>query len=230
MAGILYIVATPIGNLDDTTYRALNTLKKVDIILCEDTRATKKLLNQFGIETKTMSYHQHSEEIRKKEIRNLLEEGKNIALATDAGTPGISDPGNELIEQLTMNNEQLTIVPIPGPSAVTAALSVCGFPADKFLFLGFPPHKKRRKELWQTVAGSPYTVVFYEAPYRIKKSIGQLAALIPDREICLCRELTKMHESIYRGTVKEISEMNVPEKGEFVAVVRASHKSKVLES
>ena len=224
MLGTLSIVATPIGNLDDITYRALETLKKADVILCEDTRVTRKLLSQFGIETKTMSYHQHSGEARMREVAELLEQGKNMALVTDAGTPGISDPGNELVEHIIRTVKDVPVIPVPGPSAVTAALSVCGFPADKFLFLGFPPHKKRRKELWQTVAESPYTVVFYEACYRIKKSLGQLAALIPEREICLCRELTKMHESIYRGTIKEVAEMVMPEKGEFVAVVRGEKK------
>jgi len=242
MPGTLYIVATPIGNLDDITYRALETFKKVDVILCEDTRATKKLLGQFGIETKTMSYHQHSGEIRKLEIRNLLEEGRNIALATDAGTPGISDPGNELIEQVVIGNQKSVIVPIPGPSAVTTALSVCGFPADKFLFLGFPPHKKGRQTFWKQVAACEETVVFYESPHRILKSLEQLRDVfrIPSpgqgppspggrgegegRQIVVCRELTKMFESVYRGTMESILELvqQDPIKGEYVVIVGAA--------
>lgn len=227
MPGTLYIVATPIGNLEDITLRALTTLKTVDLILGEDTRVTKKLLDHFGITTPTMSYHQHSTETRKREIRNLLVAGNNLALVTDAGTPGISDPGNELIGQLTMDYRQepidrrpLTIVPIPGPSAVIAALSICGFPTDKFLFLGFPPHKKKRKKFFEEVRDAKRTVAFYESNHRIKKTLGELSKILsPETKLCVCRELTKKFESVYRGTIAEIMAANIPEKGEFVVVV-----------
>lgn len=219
MPGTLFVVATPIGNLADLTLRAQRVLQEVDFIACEDTRVTAKLLHHLHIQTPLISYHQHSNSSKMREIESLLLAGKQIALVTDAGTPGISDPGNELIRQLTINNQQLTIAPVPGPSAVTAALSVCGFPTDKFLFLGFPPHKKKRNKFFEEVRDAIHTVAFYESSHRIKKALGELAAIIPDRPMCLCRELTKMHESIYRGTVKQVSEMNVPEKGECVVII-----------
>ncbi len=219
--GILYIVATPIGNLGDITFRAIETLKQADLILCEDTRVTKGLLIHFDITTPTMSYHQHSTMIDVRKIEALLNEGKNIALVTDAGTPGISDPGNLLIQQLTNNNKQLTIVPIPGASAVIAALSISGFPTDKYMFMGFPPHKNKRVKYFQEVADSEYTVVFYESSHRIVKAIENMKAVLgEDRELCICRELTKKFETIYRGTMKEISEIDMSEKGEFVVIVK----------
>ena len=144
--GTLYIVATPIGNLGDITIRVIDTLKAVDVILCEDTRVTQKLLNHFDIKTKTLSYHQHSDDKKVTEIQQLLEQGKHLALVTDAGTPGISDPGNLLINQLQAAIPELVVVPIPGASAVITALSISGLPTDKFLFLGFPPHKNKRKK------------------------------------------------------------------------------------
>lgn len=219
--GILYIVATPIGNLGDITFRAIETLKQADLILCEDTRVTKGLLIHFDITTPTMSYHQHSTMIDVRKIEALLNEGKNIALVTDAGTPGISDPGNLLIQQLTNNNKQLSIVPIPGASAVIAALSISGFPTDKYMFMGFPPHKNKRVKYFQEVADSEYTVVFYESSHRIVKAIENMKAVLgEDRELCICRELTKKFETIYRGTMKEISEIDMSEKGEFVVIVK----------
>lgn len=223
--GTLSIVATPIGNLGDITLRAIETLKSVDLILCEDTRVTVNLLRHFGIEKQTMSYHEHSDDAAVRKIMALLEEGKHIALVTDAGTPGISDPGNKLVEQITKNIEQGTndtvIVPIPGPSAVTSALSISGFPTDKFLFLGFPPHKNKRKKFFESVAASEYTVVFYESSHRIHKALGEMMEVLgPEREVCVCRELTKKFESIYRGSIEEIVTMNIPDKGEFVIVVR----------
>lgn len=220
MTGTLYIVATPIGNLGDMTLRALETLKSVDFILCEDTRNTQKLLNHFEIHVPTMSYHQHSDFKRVQEIENLLSEGKNLALVTDAGTPGISDPGNVLIEELTKNNKAKVVQVIPGASAVVAALSISGFPTDKFLFLGFPPHKNKRQKFFQTVAASEYTVAFYESNHRIGKALQSLREFLPaDTQVCVCRELTKSFESTYRGTIQEILSMNIPEKGEFVVLV-----------
>ncbi len=243
----LYIVSTPIGNLGDITLRAIETLKTADLILCEDTRVTQKILNHFEIKTKTLSYHQHSDEKKVNEIKNMLEEGKNLALVTDAGTPGISDPGNHLISSViartsehsgeergnpkgSKQNAGITsslvaprndvVVPIPGPSAVIVALSISGFPTDKFTFLGFPPHKNKRKKFFQEVSDAKYTVSFYESCHRIKKCLSELAEVIdPETKVCVCRELTKKFESVYRGSIKEILEMDIPEKGEFVLVI-----------
>ncbi len=225
MSGILYIVATPLGNSQDITLRALETLKSVDIILCEDTRVTSKLLAVFGIEKSLMSFHEHTDERKMMDIIKLLEEGKKMALVTDAGTPGISDPGNKLVERVkekgTNSKEQIVIVPVPGASAVTTALSISGFPTDKFLFLGFPPHKNKRQKFFKEVAASEYTVVFYESSHRIKKCIQELVEFVGgDREVCICRELTKKFESIYRGKISAIANMDIPDKGEFVVVVR----------
>ena len=197
MAGTLYIVATPIGNLGDISFRAIEVLKSVNHVLCEDTRVTRVLLDHYGITTPTISYHQHSEEKKVRKIRELLEEGKNLALVTDAGTPGISDPGNKLVEFLVLNSE-FGVIPIPGVSAVVTALSISGFPTDKFIFLGFPPHKKGRKSFFERVGKAEYTVAFYESSHRIKKCLNELAnVLVPDRKLCVCRELTKKFESIY---------------------------------
>jgi 16S rRNA (cytidine1402-2'-O)-methyltransferase len=154
------------------------------------------------------------------EIRALLEDGKNVALVTDAGTPGISDPGNLLIKSLVNSSEPIVIVPIPGASAVVAALSISGFPTDKFLFLGFPPHKNKRQKFFQEVAASEHTVVFYESSHRIQKCLEELQSVLPiDRQVCICRELTKKFESVYRGTMADIAAMSIPDKGEFVVVV-----------
>ena len=218
--GKLHIVATPIGNLGDITLRALETLKTVDFVLCEDTRVTQVLLNHFGIKTRTISYHQHSEAAKVRQISELLESGKNLALVTDAGTPGISDPGNRLIEQLIINNYQLIITPIPGPSALIAALSICGFPTDRFLFLGFPPHKKGRQTFFNELATLEHTIVFYESCHRVAKCIGELARVLdPARKLCVAREITKKFESVYRGTVAEIVQQKIHAKGEFVIVI-----------
>ncbi|PIT86295.1 MAG: 16S rRNA (cytidine(1402)-2'-O)-methyltransferase, partial [Candidatus Magasanikbacteria bacterium CG10_big_fil_rev_8_21_14_0_10_43_6] len=172
--GTLYLVATPIGNLGDITFRAIETLSSVAVILCEDTRVTKKLLDHYDIKTKTLSYHQHSDAKKVKEIEILLQQGKNLALVTDAGTPSISDPGNKLIADLYVYNPGLHVVPIPGAAAVTTAMSIAGFATDKFLFLGFPPHKNKRKKFFEEVAQSLYTVGFYESSHRIEKALAEL--------------------------------------------------------
>jgi len=216
--GKLYIVATPIGNLVDITLRALETLKSVDAVLCEDTRVTGNLLNHFGIKKQLISYHQHSTESKVEEIIGLLEEGKNLALVTDAGTPGISDPGNELISRITYHVS--CIIPISGVSALTTALSISGFKTDRFLFLGFPSHKKGRQTFFKEVAKAEYTVAFYESSHRIKKCLSELEGVLDKKaKMCICRELTKKFETIYRGTIEEILQMNIPDKGEFVIVV-----------
>lgn len=217
---ILYIVGTPIGNLKDISFRALEILKSVDLILCEDTRQTSKLLNHYQIQTRTISYHQHSKISKVEYIFDLLSLGKTLALVSDAGTPGISDPGNKLIEEILLKLPETKIISIPGPSAVAAALSISGLPTDKFLFLGFPPMKKRRKVYFEAVVASQYPVVFYESPHRVIKSLEELQALKPDLNIVVCRELTKKFETTYRGKVSEIIEILKKEGplGEFVVV------------
>lgn len=217
----LYIVGTPIGNLQDTSPRVIDTLKGVGLVLCEDTRVTGKLLSHFEIKVPTESFHQHSDRTKLKKVLDQLET-KNLALVTDAGTPGISDPGGILVEEAVKKfGDEIKIVPIPGPSAITTALSVSGFPADEFTFLGFPPHKKGRKKYFDRLAGIDSTVVFYESTHRIIKTLGELEARIGERQILLGRELTKLHETLYRGTVNEVTnKLNSDSlKGEFVIVI-----------
>ncbi|MEK7555666.1 MAG: 16S rRNA (cytidine(1402)-2'-O)-methyltransferase [Patescibacteria group bacterium] len=221
----LYIVATPIGNLEDITLRAIRALKEADLILCEDTRVTKKLLQKYEIETPTMSYHAHSKLSKVDKIFGLLEEGKNLALVSDAGTPTISDPGVLLVSQVKKHfGEHVSIVPIPGPSAVIAALSASGFPASEFVFLGFLPHKKGRETLFKEIADSKKTVVFYESPHRIVKSLASLSLHVGnDRQIVLARELTKIYEQFLSGSALELEIYFTknPDKvrGEFVVMV-----------
>jgi len=211
----LYIVATPIGNLKDITLRALHVLENVDLILCEDTRVTKKLLNHYNINTPVESYHQHSKISKVNKIINLLEQGKNLALVSDSGTPGISDPGNKLIEEI---KDIAEIIPVPGPNAVATIASISGLPMDKFVFLGFPPHKKGRNKFFKEVAEYKYSVIIYESPHRIIKTLNELK----DFDIVVGRELTKKFETIYRGKIKDIISRLEKEKpkGEFVIVIR----------
>jgi 16S rRNA (cytidine1402-2'-O)-methyltransferase len=212
----LFVLATPIGNLQDASPRFKNTLNQVDLILCEDTRVTKKLLSYYQIAKPVLSYHQHSSLKKEKYILEQIQKGKKLALVSDAGTPSISDPGSKLIEFLLKEKPLLKITPIPGPTALAAALSIAGWPADKFLFLGFPPVKKKRKKFFQEIEKAKYTVVFYESPHRINKS---LAELNPQAEVVVCRELTKKFETIYRGQVQKVMKQIKP-KGEFVIVVK----------
>ncbi len=223
---ILYIASTPIGHLKDVTIRALEILKGVDLILCEDTRVTQKLLNHFDIKTKTLSYHQHSKLKKIKYILELLRNGKNLALVSDAGTPGVSDPGNKLVEEVVkLLGDQVRIVPVPGASALTAAASISGFPMDKFLFLGFPPQKRKRKKFFEEVIKSKYPIVLYESPYRILKTLNELEMINDKLSVVVCRELTKKFETIYRGTIGQVIEKieNPPVgekiKGEFVVII-----------
>ena len=202
----LYIVATPIGNLEDISFRALETLKSADLILCEDTRVTKKLLNHFNIHVKTLSYHQHSKISRKEYIIDLLRQRKLLALVSDAGTPGISDPGNKLVQ------ETKHVIPVPGPSALITAASVAGFSMDKFIFMGFPPSKNKRNKFFDQVNTSTYPVILYESPHRIIKTLKQLKG-----ELVVCRELTKKFETIYRGRAEDIIDQ-VEIRGEFVII------------
>src|SRR3990170_4399775 len=204
MPGILYIVATPIGNLEDITLRALRVLKEVDLILAEDTRVSKKLMMHYDIKTPILSYHQHSSDSKKLEVYGRLERGESVALVTDAGSPGISDPGNELISYILEHDSSIKVVPIPGPAAITTALSVSGLPMSKFLFLGFFP-KKGRTKLIELIKLTKLPIVFYESPYRIIKTLGFLGEKLGgDRGVFIARELTKLHESLYRGKISEV--------------------------
>jgi len=217
-----FVVATPIGNLGDITERALTTLKEVDLILCEDTRVTKKLLDHFDIKTKTQSYHQHSKLSKVEWIKDFLRDGNDVALVSDAGTPGISDPGGRLIAELAADfQDEIRIIPIPGPSAATALLSVCGLPADKYVFMGFPPLKKGRQKFFKELAAQKYTVVLYESTHRITKTLDELTPILGDRTVVVGRELTKKFETLYRGSLTDVRQKIAQGsiKGEFAIAV-----------
>jgi 16S rRNA (cytidine1402-2'-O)-methyltransferase len=200
--GCLYIVATPIGNLEDITLRALRILKEVDVILCEDTRVTAKLLAHYNIQKPLAIYHQRSHVRKVEGIMERLRHGEHLALVSDAGTPGISDPGNELVAEVRRLLPDVAIIPIPGSSALTALASVAGIAMDKFLFLGFPPHKKGRKTFFQRVVSCDLPVIFYESKHRIFKALEGLEGA--DIQVVVGRELTKQFETIYRGSVPEV--------------------------
>ena len=235
----LYVVATPIGNLADVTLRSLEVLKSVGWIACEDTRHTKILLDRYNIKTAYVSYHQHSSLQKIDWLLSELKAGKDIALVTDAGTPGISDPGGVLVEKIHVYNKEahelITIVSVPGPSSLTAALSVCGFAADRFLFLGFLPKKKGRQTLLNALAELDkrldiQTIAFFESAERIHRTLLDLDGSSSNGkshiEICLCRELTKKFEEIWRGSLDEaIEKTAVPQKGEFVVVLHRNDKN-----
>jgi len=227
---VLYIVATPIGNLEDITKRALRILEEVDFVLCEDTRVTRKLLNNYKIKTATISYHQHSGAPKVDKILELLKTGKNLALVTDAGTPGISDPGAFLVTAVRQQlaDVDISIVSVPGASALTSALSLAGIGFDHFLFLGFLPHKKGRQSVLKEIFASEHPVAIYESKHRIVKLLEELTKMSGELslplEVSVARELTKMYESFYRGTPAEIlaqlqSDANNL-KGEFVVLIR----------
>lgn len=220
--GILSIVATPIGNLDDITQRALMVLRSSDLILAEDTRVTKRLLDRYEITTPCTSFHQHSSDKSYMKAIDALRAGKHVAVVSDAGTPGISDPGNMLVERVYAElGTTVRIEPIPGPSAVTAALSVAGMPTDRFTFFGFIPHKKGKNKMLQQIAESEYTAVFYESPHRIEKTLTALLELLEkERIVVVAREITKKFETIYRGTIREVLEqVQNKQKGEFVIII-----------
>ena len=218
-----YIVSTPIGNLSDITLRALEILRSVDLILCEDTRVTKRLLDFYNIKKQVLSYHQHSKLNKTDYIIGLLKKGKNLALVSDAGTPGISDPGNLLIKEALISlGDKIKIVSVPGASALASALSVSGFPTDRFLFLGFPPVKNKRKKFFEELVNSKYPAVFYESPYRILRTLGDLKEIDKTLEVVVCRELTKVFETVYRGNIEKVIKelQNDKMKGEFVVIVK----------
>jgi 16S rRNA (cytidine1402-2'-O)-methyltransferase len=205
MPGTLYIVATPIGNLADMTHRAIQILSEVDLIACEDTRHTRKLLQHYGINTRTISYHDHNERQRSEELLGRLKEGQNIAIVSDAGTPGINDPGFRLV-QLAVEND-IQVVSLPGPTALVAALVVSGLPTDEFFFGGFLPGRSsaRRKRL-EELRTVPGTLIFYEAPHRLTSTLKDAAEILGDRQAVVARELTKLHEELRRGNLNELVE------------------------
>lgn len=224
MSSVLYIVSTPIGNLGDITLRALEVLKDVDLIACEDTRTTKKLLTRYGIDRPLTSYHEHNESEKARELVSLLKGGKSVALVSDAGTPTVSDPGFRLVK--LASERGIKVVPIPGPSAVISALSVSGLPTSSFSFFGFPPRtKKQLGEFLEDIKSYPGTLIFYESPKRIVKTLDVMAEVLGDRGISLSREITKMHEETLRGTVSEVTaELRSRKeiKGEVTLVIEGS--------
>lgn len=221
MSGTLYVVATPIGNLDDLTFRAVKILRDADIVACEDTRQTRKLLEDAGIARPLVSYHEHNERERAAELIEDLESGRSVALVSDAGTPLIADPGYRLVHEARARN--IAVAPIPGASALAAALSASGLPTDAFVFGGFlaPKSGARRRQLerWKS---APATLVFYETPHRILESLRDIAAVLGGRAVVIARELTKMHEEFLRGTAMEVEAhlaARPAQKGEFVVMI-----------
>jgi 16S rRNA (cytidine1402-2'-O)-methyltransferase len=221
--GILYIIATPIGNLEDITLRAIRILKKVDLIAAEDTRHTLKLLNHLEISKPLISYHRHNEEIRTEELIKELKTGKNIGLVSDAGTPGICDPGEEIIKKCI--EESIKVVPIPGACAMINALITSGISTKEFIFLGFLPlNKKSRKEKLEEIKNANKTIILYEAPHKLKNTLNDLSDILQSREVVLARELTKIHEEYIRGTVKELMEKTDNLKGEMILIIEKNNK------
>lgn len=215
--GQLFVVATPIGNLGDLTARARAIFSSVDLVLCEDTRVTAKLMAALELRPSLHSFHEHTDALKRRQFVDMLTEGKKIALVTDAGTPAISDPGSFLVADAVAAG--VTVTPIPGPSAVIAALSISGLPLDRFTFVGFPPHKKGRQTFFKELGEIEHTVVMYESTHRIEKTLEALKEF--GRQLIVCRELTKLHETIYRGSAEEVMQqiLATSSKGEFVIVI-----------
>ncbi len=224
MSSKLYIISTPIGNLEDITLRALNILREVDVVACEDTRTTKKLLAHYQIKTPLVSYHEHNEEVKSKELVSELLQGKSIALVSDAGTPGVSDPGYRVVK--LASEKGIEVVPIPGASAAIAALSVSGLSTSSFAFYGFPPRQKKRLHEYLTkIRDHQETLIFYESPSRIIKTLEAIIDVFGDRKASLSREITKMYEETLRGTLSEIKETLQNKetiKGEFTLIVEGA--------
>jgi len=217
---MLYIVATPIGNLEDITLRALRVLREVDLIAAEDTRQTRKLLVRYDIDTELTSYHEHNERIKSKHLVDRLESGQSIALVSDAGTPTLSDPGYHLVREAV--DRGIRVTPIPGAAAMTVALSASGMPTDRFTFEGFlPARRNRRREVLHARAGEKSTMVFYEAPHRVKDTLADMHDILGERPVVVARELTKFHEEFLRGQLSQVvAEMESREaRGEFVIVL-----------
>jgi len=213
----LYIVATPIGNLEDISLRAVRTLREVKLIAAEDTRRTKQLLATYDIKTPVTSYHEHNKWTKLEYILGCLE-GGDVALVCNAGMPGISDPGYELI--LAANRRGIPVVPIPGPSVVTTALVVSGLPTDRFIYIGFLPRKAgNRRRLLQSVADESGTIVVLESPHRLRTALNDIGLVLGDRKVAVCRELTKIHEEVFRGTISQAIEHFTQPRGEFTLVI-----------
>jgi 16S rRNA (cytidine1402-2'-O)-methyltransferase len=226
MFGTLYIVATPIGNLEDVTLRALRVLKEVDVIACEDTRQTAKLLRRYGIPTPTISFHEHNERERTPHLIQRLKEGQSVALVSDAGTPVLSDPGLVLIDRALA--EGISIVPIPGPSALTTALMAAGLPMERFLFVGFlPPTRSQRIKLLTMLRDFPYPLVLFEAPHRLRHTLEDLCEAWGNRPVVLAREMTKIHEEFLRTTLEDLRQQMASRgvRGEIVLVVSGAPPS-----
>ena len=229
MNGKLYIVATPIGNLEDITLRALRILRDVDIIAAEDTRQTLKLLNHFEISKPLMSYHRHNEEIKSNILIEKLKKGNNIALVSDAGTPGICDPGEEIIKKSI--EEQIEVIPIPGPCAMINALIASGVDTKEFCFLGFLPlNKKLRKEKMEEIKNAEKTIIIYEAPHKMKNTLGDLKDILKDRKVVLARELTKVHEEFIRKDIEELLAIVDNLKGEMILIIEGIKKKNNVEN
>ena len=224
MTGKLYVVATPIGNIKDITLRALEVLKDVDLILCEDTRRTRPLLSHYGISNELLSYNEHNERERIPRVLEVLEQGQNVALVSDAGTPGISDPGYRLVREARLKGFE--VITVPGPSAIIAALSISGLPTDRFVFEGFLPRKKsKRLKRLEFLKKEDRTIIIYESVHRIERTLHEILEVMGDREIALCRELTKVHEEVKFGMLSKIIEEGFTLKGEFVIVIRGHDES-----
>ena len=222
--GKIYLVATPIGNLEDITYRAVKTLESVDLIAAEDTRQTLKLLNHLKISKPLISYHRHNEEIRVDSLIEKVENGQNIAIVTDAGTPAISDPGEEIVKKAI--EKDIQIVPIPGACALINALICSGLDTKEFCFYGFLPiHKKVRKEKIEEIKNEGKTVILYEAPHRIKETLDEILKEIGDIKVTVAKEITKIHEKFIRGQVSEIIKQIDNPKGEFIILIEAQHRT-----
>lgn len=225
----LYVVGTPIGNLEDITFRAIRVLKEVDLILCEDTRVTSRLLQKYEIPKKPLlTYNEQDSGVAIEKIIELLAEGKSVALVTDAGTPGISDPGSYLVSKIRESLPDLKIESVPGPSALTTAFSIAGIPVSDFTFLGFLPHKKGRETLFKEISSMERTAVFYESPHRILKTLESLQKFAPAKKVTIARELTKMFEEVVSGLPSELLEFfgknSEKIKGEFVVIVSTLQK------
>lgn len=227
--GTLYIVPTPIGNLEDMTLRAIRILKEVDLVLCEDTSVTQRLFKEYEISTKTSLFFAQTGIKNIEKIMSLLEEGKSLALVSDAGTPTISDPGVLLVDRVRKELPNVSIIALPGASALVTALSSSGITSSSFTFYGFMPHKKGRETLFKTIAESDTTSVFYESVHRIEKTLESLVATLNEtRQVVIARELTKMHEEVIRASAKEVKEYFETNKdhirGEFVVIVEGKKK------
>ena len=229
--GTLYIVSTPIGNLEDITLRALRVLKEVDLIAAEDTRRTRQLLTHYAIHKPLISYHEYNRRMREKNLLQELREGKSIALVTDAGTPGISDPGEDLVRGAIQ--EDIPLVPVPGPAALVAALCVSGLPTESILFYGFLPSKAAARKKWlSSLKERPETLVFYESPRRLSSLLEDAAQVLGDRRVAVAREMTKVYEEVFRGTISEIlAQLGGEEvKGEVTVVLEGCTSSPPAES